>query len=135
MNLQARVDMFTPLLQAANTPMVVGSSYGGITALCSAIQHADAGGTLTGLVLCAPALARAEPPATDLQLVAPVRTVIIHGVDDDVVPIAVSRDLAARDSNVQLIEVADGHRLANSLELIVAATRAVMSGEAITAAG
>lgn len=128
MNLQARVDTLTPLLARADRPLIVGSSYGGITALCSAIQHANAGGSLTGLVLCAPALARAEPPATDLELRAPVRTVIIHGLRDAVVPIAVSRELAARDPLVELIEVDDEHRLANSLELIVDVTRGLVEG-------
>lgn len=123
MNLQARVDKLTPLLRGADAPLVVGSSYGGITALCSAILHTEVGGSLTGLVLCAPALARAEPPATDMELYAPVRTVIIHGTGDDVVPIEVSRRFAAGESNVELIEVDDGHRLAGSRDLIVDAVR------------
>ncbi len=123
MNLQARVDKLTPILAAAKSPLVIGSSYGGITALCSAMQHSQAGGSLTGLVLCAPALARAEPPADSMQLAAPVRTLIIHGIHDDIVPIDVSRNLAARDDNVTLHEVDDGHRLVESLDVILDAVR------------
>ena len=106
--------------------MVVGSSYGGITALCSAMQHYAAGGTLAGLVLCAPALGRDEPPANAMTLQAPVTTVIIHGTGDDVVPIEVSRKLAARDERVTLIEVDDGHRLAGSLDLLVEQVRQML---------
>lgn len=123
MNLQARVDKLTPLLRTADTPLVVGSSYGGITALCSAIEHTEAGGALTGLVLCAPALARAEPPAAEMELYAPVRTIIIHGTGDDIIPIEISRRFAAAHDQVELIEVDDGHRLANSRDLIVDAVR------------
>lgn len=103
--------------------MVVGSSYGGITALCSAIELDRAGHPFTGLVLCAPALGRREPPADTLELYAPCPTMIVHGRDDHVVPIDVSRALAARDDNVELIEVDDEHRLADSLDSIVAAVR------------
>jgi alpha-beta hydrolase superfamily lysophospholipase len=103
--------------------VVVGSSYGGITALCAAIRVVEAGGTVAGLVLCAPALGRAEPPATEMELYPPVSTTIIHGSRDQVVPVELSRAFAAAHPEVDLIEVDDEHRLADSLDRIVDATR------------
>jgi len=44
-----------------------------------------------------------------------VPTLILHGVRDDVVPIATSRAFAAARPNVQLIELDDGHDLIASL--------------------
>jgi pimeloyl-ACP methyl ester carboxylesterase len=38
-------------------------------------------------------------------------TVIIHGLSDEIVPIESSRKVAESSSNVELIEVEDGHRL------------------------
>ncbi|HEX3760655.1 MAG TPA: YqiA/YcfP family alpha/beta fold hydrolase [Kofleriaceae bacterium] len=44
-----------------------------------------------------------------------VPAMILHGVDDDTVPIADSRAFAAARPNVQLIELPDGHSLIASL--------------------
>jgi len=127
LNLAARVDALVPVLEAADHPVVVGSSYGGITALCASIRVTEAGHPITGLVLCAPALGRTEPPADTMRLYPPVPTVIIHGTGDDVVPIDVSRAFAAtHPDGVRLIEVDDEHRLAQSLDRIVAETRAFL---------
>lgn len=125
-NLAERVAMLVPLLREADAPLVVGSSYGGITALCAGIQHVEAGGAMTGLLLCAPALARPEPPATHIDLYAPATTAIIHGVNDDVIPVDVSRRFAADHPDVELIEVDDDHRLHGSTDLIVATCRRLM---------
>ena len=54
-------------------------------------------------------------------------TVIIHGVSDDIVPIESSRKVAESNSNVELIEVEDGHRLVNSLQFIPIAVEKVLS--------
>ncbi|MDB3871303.1 alpha/beta hydrolase [Euryarchaeota archaeon] len=54
-------------------------------------------------------------------------TVIIHGVSDDIVPIESSRKIAESNSNVELIEVEDGHRLVNSLQVIPIAAEKVLS--------
>jgi pimeloyl-ACP methyl ester carboxylesterase len=109
-SLRERVELVVPLMQQLR-PYVVGSSYGGITAV---LAGARGGVGLPGVLLCAPALELAEEPNADpstLPLVGP--TTIIHGVEDDVIPIEVSRRYARRTS-ADLIEVADGHRLANS---------------------
>jgi pimeloyl-ACP methyl ester carboxylesterase len=116
-SLRERVDIVVPLMRELR-PYVVGSSYGGITAVLAGMR---AGVELPGIVLCAPALERDEEPNTDpttLALVGP--TIIIHGVQDDVIPIDVSRRYAAR-TGAKLIEVHDGHRLENSRAAIVEA--------------
>ena len=54
-------------------------------------------------------------------------TVIIHGLSDEIVPIESSRKIAKSSSNVELIEVEDGHRLGNSLHIIPIAAEKVLS--------
>jgi pimeloyl-ACP methyl ester carboxylesterase len=126
LDLAARVAALEPILRdAAEPPVLVGSSYGGITAVCAALRT---GAPLAGLVLCAPALERDEPPANAMQLRAPCPTIVIHGTGDQVIPIAVSRRFAAGDDRVALVEVDDDHSLAGSLALIVAATRSFVDG-------
>ncbi len=50
-------------------------------------------------------------------------TVIVHGVNDDVVPIDLSRAVAQERDNVTLIEVEDDHFLAHSMDTIWGAAR------------
>jgi pimeloyl-ACP methyl ester carboxylesterase len=116
MTLKERVAVIAPILKEFR-PYVVGSSYGGITAVLAGME---AGVQLPGLVLCAPALERQEEPndPSTLALVGP--TVIVHGVEDAVIPIEVSRRYAAR-TGAKLVEVADGHRLENSMGAILSA--------------
>lgn len=129
MNLADRVDKLADILGQHSAPLLVGSSYGGITALCASVRHAASGGTIGGLLLLAPALARAEPPALTMTLAPPTGVAIIHGDRDQVVPVDVSRSFAARYPDlVTLVEVDDDHSLAASTELIVAATRALSTG-------
>jgi pimeloyl-ACP methyl ester carboxylesterase len=121
-NLAERVEIVTELLRE-HRPLVVGSSYGGITAVLAAER---AGVDLPGLVLCAPALERAEAPnEAPEKLKAPCPTVIIHGVHDDVIPLDVSKRFAAR-TGAKLIEVDDGHRLSESVDTIVNAVRGLI---------
>ena len=54
-------------------------------------------------------------------------TVIIHGISDEIVQIESSRKVAESNSNVQLIEVEDGHRLGKSLHFIPIAVEKVLS--------
>ncbi len=128
MPLRARVGKLIPILESAANPVVVGSSYGGITAVCAAIHVVEAGVSLTGLVLCAPALARAEPPADTMSLYAPAPTIIIHGTRDDVIPIEVSREFAAANENATLVEVDDEHALPGSIDTIIEAARCFLEG-------
>ena len=96
-------------------------------ALCAAIRHVEAGGRIRGLVLCAPALMRFEPPADAMRLYPPAPTILIHGRGDDVVPAQVSVDFAAEHPEVRLELVDDDHRLAASVDRMVAAARELLA--------
>lgn len=54
-------------------------------------------------------------------------TLILHGRGDDVVPIAHSRELAARSPLVRLVELDDGHELIASLPTLIAQTEAFLA--------
>lgn len=88
--------------------LVVGSSAGGLMALL--LQRVDP--RVAGLVLCAPAIH--TEAAADLSPEGLPPTIIIHGIHDDVVPINSSRCF-----RVPMLEVEDGHRLDNSIPLIL----------------
>lgn len=119
-NVAQRVEVLEPILLGDDPPrIVVGSSYGGLVALVAAIRASEAGRPIAGLVLCAPALGRKEPPADTMDLVAPVPTVVVHGTRDSICPIDLSRDFAARSELADLIEVDDEHRLADSVDAVV----------------
>ena len=60
-NLAARVATLLPVLRAHPEALVVGSSYGGITALCAAILHVEAGADGLELVPAAPGDRQLEP--------------------------------------------------------------------------
>ena len=91
--------------------VVVGSSYGGAVAVALLDRGLWRGPT----VLLAPAAARLGVPNA---LPEGVTVTIVHGVDDEVIPLADSRALAATGSagRVGLIEVADDHRLRTLLD-------------------
>lgn len=126
--LAARVATLLPVLRAAPDAVVVGSSYGGITALCAAVLHVEAGGSLRGLLLCAPALGHREPPADHMRLYPPAPTIILHGRGDVVVPAGVSEAFAAEHPQVRLDLVDDEHTLTASIDRIVAHTRTLLAG-------
>ena len=54
-------------------------------------------------------------------------TIILHGSQDDIVPIESSRKVLQSNELVELIEVEDGHRLADSLHFIPLAVQRVLS--------
>lgn len=137
-DVQARKRRVTKLLAGQGPVVLVGSSFGGLIAALLADENAgqdDAPVDIRGLVLCAPAL---HIPAAEAIERCPVPCVIVHGRDDDVVPIDASRAYAAR-FGLPLIEVNDGHRLAASQDRLVAETAALLrrlAGEdAATTAG
>lgn len=125
-DLAARVATLLPVLRAHDDAVVVGSSYGGITALCAAIQHVEAGGRIHGLLLCAPALLRSEPPADRMRLYPPAPTMILHGRADEIIPVQHSIDFASEHPDVRLELVDDDHRLAASVDRMVLATRILL---------
>ena len=91
--------------------VVVGSSFGGAIAVALLGRGIWRGPT----VLLAPAAAKL---GVDNALPPGVAVTIVHGVDDDIVPLADSRALVATGSAalVRLVEVPDGHRLQSLLD-------------------
>lgn len=121
-NLAERVIVAGALMEE-HAPFVVGSSYGGITALLAAKGCSK---SLPGMVLCAPALTRTEAPMRPVsELVPSCRVTIVHGRGDDVIPVEASREYASMHG-VRLIEVDDGHRLSESCAEIVDALREIV---------
>ncbi|HHO50202.1 MAG TPA: hypothetical protein ENK18_04840 [Deltaproteobacteria bacterium] len=105
--------------------VLVGSSYGGLAAL-AVVDRLGIEAQISGLVLLAPALSWSEPPVEDPEaLIVPrgVPATVLHGVHDRIVPIEVSRRLSARCPHIQLIERDDDHRLARSLDVMVATVK------------
>ncbi|AOW99373.1 hypothetical protein BJP34_07795 [Moorena producens PAL-8-15-08-1] len=58
-----------------------------------------------------------------LELGRQVPTLILHGCDDDVIPIIASRDYASTRPWVQLVELESEHGLRDVMALIWAAVR------------
>ncbi len=117
--LAERLPALNEAIAAHPGALLVGSSYGG---LASAYLAGLCGDSLCGVVLLAPALHWNEAPIEDasaLRIPQNLPCTVIHGVNDAVVPVAVSRALAKRCPHVQLIEVDDGHTLAGSLDVMV----------------
>ncbi|MFN2257258.1 MAG: alpha/beta hydrolase [Desulfuromonadaceae bacterium] len=88
--------------------LVVGSSAGGLMAL--RLQQVDP--RVACMVLCAPAIHTKTAAGLSPEGLPP--TIIIHGIYDEIVPIDSSRCF-----RVPLLEVEDGHRLDNSIPLIL----------------
>ena len=120
-NLAGRVEAGLEVVRAgdpANT-ILVGSSYGGATAVVVAHRLGEAGTPVRGTVHCAPALYRDEPPL-NAQPPAPCGpTIVIHAVQDDVVPYAWSERWAS-EHGVALVTVDDNHSLSKSRARVVA---------------
>ncbi len=134
MPLEERVNLLQQICEEhrERRPLLAGSSYGGLAASIVAMSMHN---TFRGLLLCAPALHLDEPPIDDeTVLIVPngLKTVIIHGVDDDIVPISCSIEYAERSEEdiVAFHRVSDGHRLANSHPEIISAAQ-LLIGETI----
>ena len=119
-DIDARLAVIERELTGRNELLLVGSSFGGLAAVLLASRHPE---RVAGCVLCAPAV-----QGLDLAQLRslPAETVIIHGRQDEIVPLAASAALAARFSMVRLLVVEGGHRLAESLELLVSEVGAMM---------
>ena len=119
-DIDARLAVIERELTGRNELLLVGSSFGGLAAVLLASRHPE---RVAGCVLCAPAV-----QGLDLAQLRslPAETVIIHGRQDEIVPLAASAALAARFSMVRLLGVEGGHRLAESLELLVSEVGAMM---------
>ena len=124
MVLKDRIPLLRETIMAHPQAILCGSSYGGLA--CSYLAHHEAL-PISGLLLLAPALGLKEAPIKKLQeLVAPkgIPTILIHGIEDTICPISYSREYAARShAKTHLREVSDGHRLKDSLSLMLKALK------------
>jgi len=119
MDVAERVRRAHKALEACAGPViVVGSSFGGLTACL--LRETE---KVSGYVLCAPALHREEA----VDAIPHSNTRIVHGTQDEVVPVAASREFAAQHQ-VELTETTDGHRLAGSMSEVLAAVRELAEG-------
>ena len=92
--------------------LIIGSSFGGLIAGLLAHRHPE---RVAGYILCAPALHWDD--AAEITK-TPDHAALIHGVGDEVVPVEASRVFARAHGHL-LLEVEDGHRLAETRDLIV----------------
>jgi predicted esterase len=87
-----RMEKLESLLAGKNDLVLVGSSYGGLMAAAYACLHEE---RVKKLILLAPALHLEEyNPYLNKKLYMPIA--IFHGLQDDVVPLATVRTIAAR---------------------------------------
>ncbi len=96
--------------------ILAGSSMGGW--VCA---QTSAGQRVLGCFLLAPALALPRYPQSN-PIIQADHTQIIHGWDDDVVPVMPVIELAEQQK-LPILVVPDGHRLENSLERVVSEFR------------
>tara|TARA_B110000263_G_scaffold18577_1_gene14791 strand:+ start:1290 stop:1778 length:489 start_codon:yes stop_codon:yes gene_type:complete len=127
MELIDRVELIEEKIEAGDF-VLAGSSWGGLACALAAQRKPD---RIKGLLLLAPALHFPEPPNNNPKdLVAPnnIPVIIIHSVEDDIVPISASKDYIERsEDNVKLIEVKDNHVLENSIELIISEAKKLIN--------
>ncbi len=100
--------------------IMVGSSFGGIASLVAAHWSARRGRPVAGLLLCAPALQLEVPPPWTVALGRPCPVVVVHGEQDEVIPIGVS-EAYCRANQVELVRCDDDHSLARSSTAIIEA--------------
>ncbi len=111
---EERMAQLTPILGDENGWTIIGSSFGGLMGAVFTLENES---QVRKLVLLAPALMLPPfPTLADRRMVA-VPTVIVHGTEDDVVPLAPVRALAEKVfTNLTYHVVNDGHRLAKAYE-------------------
>lgn len=116
MDIDERLEKAERLTRGEADTILVGSSFGGLLA---ALLYAEHPGRFRTYVLMAPALYLDAAERVDKM---PPGAVVIHGRDDEVVPIDQVRAFCA-DFDVEFVEVEDGHRLHGSLDLMVEKVR------------
>lgn len=120
MDIDERLAKAEALTEGMRDLIIVGSSFGGLLAALLYARHPE---RIRNYVLMAPALYRDAATEVDRM---PEGAVVIHGRDDDVVPMAQVRDFCS-SFDVEFIEVDDGHRLHGALDLMVEKVRALAS--------
>jgi pimeloyl-ACP methyl ester carboxylesterase len=107
--LEARMEALYPILGDKKDWTIIGSSFGGLMGAIFACEHPD---QVRKLVLLAPALILPEfAYYLDLEPVS-VPAIIIHGTQDNVVPLEQVREIAKKVfTNLTYHIVDDDHRL------------------------
>jgi pimeloyl-ACP methyl ester carboxylesterase len=92
---------------------IIGSSFGGLMGATFTLDHPE---QVRKLVLLAPALTLEPFASRELKSVS-VPTVVVHGTEDDIVPLKPVRALAEKAfTNLTYFIVDDGHRLHKAFE-------------------
>jgi len=107
--LEARMEALYPILGGEKVWTIIGSSFGGLMGAIFTCEHPD---KVQKLVMLAPALMLPEFASyLELEPVS-VPTTIIHGMQDEVVPLEQVREIAQKVfSNLTHHIVDDDHRL------------------------
>lgn len=109
-----RMAQLLPILMDKSGWTIIGSSFGGLMGAVLALEYET---QIRKLILLAPALIL--PPFESLadRKTVSVPTVIVHGTEDDVVPLEPVRRLAEKVfKNLTYHVVQDGHRLHKAFE-------------------
>lgn len=111
---EERMAQLLPILGDEKDWTIIGSSYGGLMGTVFTCEHPT---QVRKLVLLAPALLR-DPFGAYLNLqTVSVPTIIVHGTEDDVVPLEPVREVAEKlFTNLKYYVVNDGHRLHKAFE-------------------
>ncbi|MBK9210121.1 MAG: alpha/beta fold hydrolase [Anaerolineales bacterium] len=111
---EERMAQLKPILGRKKNWVIIGSSFGGLMGTVFTCKHPS---QVRKLILLAPALLR-DPFGSYLNLeTVSVPTVIVHGTEDDVVPLEPVRELAEKlFTNLTYHVVNDGHRLHKAFE-------------------
>jgi hypothetical protein len=105
---EERMQQLKPILGRKKNWTIIGSSYGGLMGATFTLDHPT---QVRKLILLAPAL-MLEPFASRLLTPVSVPTIIVHGTEDDVVPLEPVRELAKKAfTYLTYFVVDDGHRL------------------------
>ncbi len=112
-SLDERMIQLQPILAENSDWTIIGSSFGGLMGTIYTCKNPS---QVRKLILLAPALLR-EPFGSHLDLpTASVPVTVIHGTQDDVVPLAPAREVAQLlFTNLNYIVVDDDHRLHKTL--------------------
>ena len=111
---EERMEQLKPILGRKKNWTIIGSSFGGLMGTVFTCEHPN---QVRKLILLAPALLRDSFGSyLNLETVS-VPTIIIHGTEDDVVPLEPVRELAEKlFTNLTYHVVNDGHRLHKAFE-------------------
>ncbi len=122
MDIWERVEKAERLTEGMTDLVIVGSSYGGLLTALLYSRHPE---RFRGYVLMAPAL---HLDAAEQVEHMPDNAVVIHGVNDEIVPVDAVREKCAQ-FGVEVTEVDDNHRLHESLVLMVEAVQQIRQEE------